>query len=264
MVAKQLVRQRSKVNHIRFLMVIIGFVLVTIPLLLLILNAKLLRLKFADKIPQYFHKIILKILGVHVEISGDLKKDSPLIIVSNHISWLDIPVIGSQFPCYFIAKSEISCWPVLGYLAKLQNTIFVNRKAKGAEISAQVQEISDTLKAHKPIILFPEGTTSDGNRILPFKSALLAAAKGDETYQPYVQTLNINYNKIAGMPTRRDQKPFIAWYGDMDILSHLKSIFRVTPITARLSLGQVMTYDNFVSRQTMAKHLETEIRINNS
>lgn len=234
--------------------------LVTIPMLLFAILARILKLKLADKIPKLFHTVLLKILGIRVTIQGVLKHNVPLIVVANHISWLDILVIGASFPCYFIAKSDIAGWPILGFLAKLQNTIFVNRKARGAAIGAQVIEITNALKQNKTIVLFPEGTTSDGNRILKFKSALLEAARAGDNYQPFIQPLCLHYQKTVGMPLNRNKRPFVAWYGDADLIPHLKSMLYYTPIDVNIQIGDAFLYDDFNSRQEMAEYLENFMR----
>jgi 1-acyl-sn-glycerol-3-phosphate acyltransferase len=248
------------VNCLRFIFLIIGIVLVTIPILLSGFIARILRLKSADKIPQIYHKILLRIVGVRVTVQGALKLNVPLVVVSNHISWLDIMVISASFPCYFIAKSEIADWPIFGFLAKMQNTIFVNRKARGSQIGEQVNDIASVLKQKKTIILFPEGTTSDGNCILKFKSALLAAAKATDNYQPFVQPLCLHYQKMSGMPMTRTHRPFVAWYGDMNLLPHIKAMLRFTPIDVNIHIGEASRYDDFNSRQEMAEHLEGFMR----
>ena len=234
--------------------------LVTIPMLLCAFIARLFGLKSADKIPQIYHKILLRIVGVRVTVVGALKQNVPLVIVSNHISWLDILVISASFPCYFIAKSEIAGWPIFGFLAKMQNTIFVNRKARGSQIGEQVSDIANALKNNKTIVLFPEGTTSDGNRILKFKSALLAAAKATDNYQPFVQPLCLHYHKTIGMPMTRRHRPFVAWYGDMNLVPHIKTLLQFTPIDVDIQIGESFLYDNFNSRQEMAEHLEGFMR----
>ena len=169
-------------------------------------------------------------------------------------------VIGASFPCYFVAKSEIAKWPIFGFLARLQNTIFVNRKAKGSEINKQVNEIADALKANKTIVLFPEGTTSDGNKILKFKSALFAAAQIDNNQYADIQPLCLNYKYSLGMPVHRQQRPFLAWYGDMELLPHVKSMIKYTPITVFIHIGEPISYKNFNSRQAIAEYLENFMR----
>ncbi len=250
----------NKVDSLRFIVLMIGIVLVTIPILLMMVIARIFKFKSADKIPKLFHSILLKILGIRVSVHGALKQNVPLIVVSNHISWLDILVIGSSFPCYFIAKSDIAQWPIFGFLAKMQNTIFVNRKARGAAIGEQINDIINALKQNKTIVLFPEGTTSDGNKVLKFKSALLAAAKSQDTYQPFVQPLCLHYQKSVGMPFNRKKRPFVAWYGDATLIPHLKSMLHYTPIDVDIQIGEAFLYDTFNSRQDMAEYLENFMR----
>ncbi len=248
-------------GYIRGFSIISGIVLVTIPLMLFAIMARLLKFKSAYKIPKLFHTILLKILGIRVTIYGQLKENVPLIVVSNHISWLDILVIGSSFPCYFIAKSDIARWPIFGFLAKLQNTIFVNRQARGTAIGEQVNDIVNALKANKTIVLFPEGTTSDGNKVLKFKSALLAAAKPDNDFKPLVQPLSLHYQKTIGMPFTRRNRPFVAWYGDAELVPHVKTMLRYTPIDVEIKIGDSVSYDDFNSRQDMAEYLENYMRL---
>lgn len=248
-------------GFLRFFIVALGFVVITIPMMLVMIITKTLKLKIYDKIPRLFHSLLLTLLGVRVTVSGSLKHNTPLIVISNHVSWLDILVIGSSFECHFIGKSEIANWAIFGYLAKLQNTIFVNRAAKGTKVGEQVNQINDTLKQNKTIILFPEGTTSDGNRILKFKSALFAAAKPSESCQPYVQQICLQYRKINGMPLTRSHRPFVAWYGDADLVPHLKTMLSFTPLDVHIQIGEAVLYNDFTSRQEMAEFLENSLRM---
>lgn len=246
---------------LRFFITILGFVIITIPMVVLMIVARIFRLKSAPKIPKLYHGLLLKLLGIRVTVSGNLKPNVPLIVISNHVSWLDILVIGSSFPCYFVAKSEIAGWPIFGFLAKMQNTIFINRAAKGTKVGKQVDQLSEILKQNKTVVLFPEGTTSDGNRVLKFKSALFGAAKPTDDYVPYVQQICLHYHKTTGMPMTRRHRPFVAWYGDADLIPHLKKMLSFTPVDVHIDIGQDYLYSDFISRQAMAEFLENTVRV---
>ena len=212
--------------------------------------------------PVMFHRYLLLVLGVRVERLGRSDPRRPMLIVSNHLSWLDIVVISSLAPVSFIAKSEVGEWPAFGTLARLQRSIFVERARRGktAEVNASIAERMGDGDA---MVLFAEGTTSDGTRVLPFRSALIGAAQaatsgGAET--AWLQPLDIAYPKIAGMPATRADLPFIAWYGDMDLLPHLADLFCMPPIQVRASFGTVCAVTRGTDRKALTRTIEAEVR----
>jgi 1-acyl-sn-glycerol-3-phosphate acyltransferase len=210
--------------------------------------------------PVLFHRYLLMALRVRVERMGEADARRPLLIVSNHLSWLDIVVISSLAPVSFIAKSEVGAWPGFGTLARLQRSIFVERARRGktAEVNAT---IADRLSAGDAMVLFAEGTTSDGNRVLPFRSALIGAAQAlGQGGTSHVQPLNIAYPAIAGLPATRVDQPHIAWYGDMDLVPHLSDLLALPPITVRASFGEARVFTNGGDRKAMTLALETDVR----
>lgn len=176
-----------------------------------------LKLDLAKKWPMFLHKVYCKILGIKVEVRGTLTTLKPAFFVSNHASYLDIIIVGSLVEGCFIAKKEIESWPVFGYMTKLQRSIFVDRKRSQAGI--QKNEILERLQKGDSLILFPEGTSSDGNRVLPFKSSLFSFAQ-TLPHLP-IQPISITYATLNGIPIGRMWRPFFAWYGDMTLLPHL-------------------------------------------
>ena len=128
-----------------------------------------------------------------------------MLLISNHISWLDIIVISTLAPLHFIAKREVADWPFFGWLAKLQRSLFVDRERRTA-VKDVAHEIAERLKAGERMVLFAEGTSSDGNQILPFKSALIGAAAlaaEEEGEGADVQTLTLAYTRFHGLPMGR-------------------------------------------------------------
>ena len=137
-------------------------------------------------LPVLFHKLLLWQLSVKVEIAGEIyqSKKSNLFI-SNHLSYLDIPILGSKFQMRFVAKSEVESWPIFGFLAKKGRSIFIRRNK--TDSFNQKNKILDVLSSGEKVFIFPEGTTSDGNRVLEFKSSAFSSVENQNfTIQPIV------------------------------------------------------------------------------
>lgn len=212
--------------------------------------------------PVYFHRYLLFVLGVRVTRKGDFSKDRPLLITANHLSWLDIVVISSLAPVSFIAKSEVGEWPVFGTLARLQRSVFVERqrRAKTGEVN---EAIASRLSKGDALVLFAEGTTSDGKRILPFRSALLGAAQAlasEDGATSTVQALDIAYPRLGGLPTPRNAHPYIAWHGDMELLPHLADFFALPPVDCDVTLLAPVNVDAATNRKALTRELEESVR----
>ena len=168
---------------------------------------------------QGYHSLVCRIFGILLDVRGRIARDKPLLIVANHTSYLDIEILGALVRGSFVAKAEVALWPLFGWLAKLQRTVFVDRRPSQA--GKQKDAITRHLEGHGRLILFPEGTTSDGNRVLPFKRALFAVAQQEIEGKPLtVQPVSVAYAGFSNLPMDRDMRPTFAWYGDMDLLPH--------------------------------------------
>jgi 1-acyl-sn-glycerol-3-phosphate acyltransferase len=231
-------------------------------LLVLPFQYVLMRLNFGAKIiPFRFHRWLLRVFGIRVKVSGAIEPGGGVLIAANHSSWIDILTVSSIGPISFIAKSEVNTWPGFGLLARLQQTIYVarDRRSKTAE---QRDEIKERLAGGDTIVLFPEGTSSDGNRVLTFKSALMSAAegtipdgKGGE--RPIrVQPVSIAYTRLYGLPMNRAYRPFYAWYGDMDLVPHLWDMARLGPFNCEITIHPSMTVADVGSRKALAAKCE--------
>jgi len=239
--------------------------LAVLPAFVLGLGAQALALRLAPglarHLPVYFHRYLLFVFGITVERIGTMQRDAPVLIVSNHLSWLDILVISAQGPVSFIAKSEVAEWPFFGTLARLQRSIFVER-ARREKTGDVTKAIAARLQAGDAMVLFAEGTTSDGTRILPLRSALIGAAQGmagqDDTGR--LQSLTITYPAIGGLPSGRAMQPFIAWYGDMALLPHLCDLLTLPGLTARISFGPAHPMPDARARKAITRQLEQEMR----
>src|SRR5690606_9595580 len=126
-----------------------------------------------------------------------------------------------------IAKAEIARWPLFGTFARMQRSIFVDRSKRHG--TGQVnRSIANMLSGGDPVVLFGEGTSSDGNRVLPFRSALLGGLRDamEENGRGFVQPVSIAYRKFHGIPMGRQYREIAAWYGDMDLVPHLLRVIR--------------------------------------
>jgi len=182
---------------------------------------RLIKVKVYKDIPRYFHLLFLKILNIKIQLIGEIYTAKPGLLVSNHASWIDISILSSLTNISFIAKSEVSSWPIFGFLAKMQDTLFIERKSIKA--SKQKNEIKDILSKGKRLVLFPEGTSSDGNRVLNFKSSLFSVAECDSNIEDVyaIQAITICYKGLNGLPMSRSERPYLSWWGDMGLISHL-------------------------------------------
>jgi 1-acyl-sn-glycerol-3-phosphate acyltransferase len=212
-------------------------------------------------LPVWFHRALLRIFNVRVIERGTPPGRAATIVVSNHVSWLDIPVIGSLHPLSFIAKSEIEGWPVVGFMATLQRSVFIDRQRRKA--TAEVNDaLAHRLVKGEVIVLFAEGTTGDGNRLLPFRSSLVGAAQTalmhDSVERVLLQPLAITYTHRHGLPVTRRDRPFIAWYGDMDLASHLKMFIRGIPLDVVVTWGEPMPFNG--NRKQATAFAEAEVR----
>jgi 1-acyl-sn-glycerol-3-phosphate acyltransferase len=217
--------------------------------------------RLAEAVPQFFHRACWRILGIRVEQRGQVSSARPTLFVSNHSSYLDVTVLGALIPGCFVAKSEVAGWPLFGLLAKLQRTVFVDRRRNSAH--EQRDGIASRLAAGDNLILFPEGTSNDGNRTLPFRSALLSVAEpgravpGGATLT--VQPVSIAYTRLNGMPLGHGLRPLVAWYGDMVLADHLWQFLRLGNLTVEVQFHDPVTIDRFGSRKALTDHCYSKV-----
>ena len=257
-------------NELTFMQKVRGYVRLTAFVLLTLFAIPfqwvLVKLKLPGRkaIPFRFHRVVCWILGLRVKVTGAIEPGGGVLIASNHISWLDIVTISSVGPISLIAKKQVDTWPFFGLLARLQETVYVERERR-AKTAEQRDVIKERLGAGDNIVLFPEGTSSDGNRVLPFKSALLSAAEGkikdgkggEKAIR--VQPMSVAYTKIQGLPMNREYRPFVAWYGDMDLVPHLWELFRIGPIDCEITLYPSMTVEEVGGRKALTQKCEAII-----
>ena len=180
-----------------------------------------------DRLKIHWLKVFSSIMKLSVIREGELPKDGALLI-SNHISWLDIIVIGQYLPVYFVAKSDISSWPIIGYLSRQGGTIFIRRGNKKS-IKATTEKMIWVLKQNSNIVAFPEGTTTSGNEVLSFHASLFQPALLTKSV---IQPVVIQYEGAA-----KHQAPFI---GEDDFVRHLIKMLCLDKVEVRLSFLPVI------------------------
>lgn len=199
-----------------------------------------------------------RILGVRLRLIGQRSAHRPTLFVANHCSWLDIVTLGAALPGCFVAKAEIAKWPGISIVAKLGRTIFVSRSRD--TVAREQKVLEKRLEQGDNIILFPEGTTSDGNRVLPFASAFFTIAFGPA--RPWVQPVTIIYDELDDQPIRRENRPLVAWYGDMDLAPHLTRLLRYRNVRATILFGEPLAPGCYSNRKVMCAALERVIASN--
>ena len=208
----------------------------------------------ARAFPPHYHRVVLRVLGIRVTATGRPPAQGPVLIAANHMSYLDPDLLASLMPATFVAKADVAKWPFFGMLAKLQRSVFIERSRKQAA-GGQRDVLAERLRQGEILVLFPEGTSSDGNRVLPFKSALFGAAETAIDGAPVpVQPVSIAYVRLNGMPLGRTLRPYVAWYGDMSLLDHLWIFAGLGRIDAVVEYHEPVTIDAFGSRKALAAH----------
>jgi 1-acyl-sn-glycerol-3-phosphate acyltransferase len=247
----------------------IAFVLaVIVPVTLVLLPVQWLAVRrgwgLAGSLPLAWQRFVCRVLRLHVKVEGAPSGDKPMLIVANHMSWLDIIVIGSLLPVSFVAKAEVASWPLFGTLARLQRTIFIDRERRSSTGHAS-RTIGARMADGDAIVLFAEGTTNDGNRLQPFRSALIGSARdalaaAEHTRHVVVQPLTVSYPRRHGLPVGRAGRPFIAWQGDIELVPHLLGILSGGPIDAVCIWGEPVAFDAASDRKRVTRVVEEEVR----
>ena len=215
---------------------------------------------YAYIIPYFYHKICLRIFGIKIKTFGKVSINFPILIISNHASYLDIIILGSLYKTSFIAKKEISKWPLLGILAKLQNTIFIDRRV--SSLKNQENQIIKHLNEKKNLVIFPEGTSSDGNRVLPFKSSLFNIFEKNLNSKILVQTITIVYKKINGIPMNRIERKNITWHSNMDLIPNIFNVLKKLSIEVEIIFNDEFLPSKEYDRKKIALHCWEKINYN--
>jgi 1-acyl-sn-glycerol-3-phosphate acyltransferase len=248
--------------------IFILFVFLVTALAIVPWQSSAIRLKLGRRktLPNRYSRFLCKLFGLNIIVIGKPMQDRGVLMVANHTSYLDIIVLGGMAHVSFVAKSEVSTWPFFGLMARLYETVFVERSRR-SQAGVARDQLRERLQVGDALVLFPEGTSNDGNRVLPFKSALMGAveaeigtdAKGQVQHVP-VQPVSISYVGFHGMPMGRENRPLFAWYGDMELVPHLWEAVTAGPIDVVIEFHPPMSIDDMGGRKPLAARAEAIIR----
>jgi 1-acyl-sn-glycerol-3-phosphate acyltransferase len=237
--------------------------LFVIPWQMIALRFKLERRK---TFPQRYSAFLCRLFGLNIKTVGKPVQDQGVLMVANHTSYLDIIVLGSSARVSFVAKSEVNGWFFFGLMARLYETVFVERQRR-SQAGVARDQLRERLREGDALVLFPEGTSNDGNRVLPFKSALMGAveselgkdAAGHTRYVP-VQPVSVAYVGYYSLPMGRENRPLFAWYGDMELIPHLWEAVTAGPVDVIVEFHPPMTVDAMGGRKPLSARAEAVIR----
>jgi lyso-ornithine lipid O-acyltransferase len=210
-----------------------------------------------------FHRALCAALGVRIRIHGQIAAARPQLVVSNHISWLDIPILGAMRPTEFLAKKEVGAKSFARAILSLQGVAFVDRSRRRC-IPAVNAEIARRMRDGAAVILFAEATTGDANRLRPFRSSHFEAVRqtldADAGAQAVVQPIFIAYSRLAGLPLGRAERPQVAWYGDMEFFSHFLRLLEFGRIDCDVYCGAPIPFFHDSDRKEVARRTEGAVR----
>ena len=239
----------SNLLAVRRLIVYVLVTLIAVPIQICLIAV---RSPWSTQFPMVYHRVCARVLGLKLIVHGTMSRQRPMLFVANHSSYLDIMVLGGLINGSFIAKAEVRDWPFFGVLARLQRTVFVDRRPSA--VTEHRSAIVDRLQAGDNLILFPEGTSSDGNRTLPFKSALFSVAEvrvGDQALP--VQPVSVTCTALDGIPLGRWMRPVYAWYGDMALVPHIWDVAKAGQLTVSVVFHAVESMERAGSRKALAR-----------
>lgn len=209
-----------------------------------------------QKIQLSGYALLVKSLGIRLKITGTAKKHSPCLYISNHSSYTDILILGSLVPASFVSKHEVKSWPLVGYFARLQGTLFIHRSK--SHIHSHQREIWNCLAEDRNLILFPEGTTNHGSRVFPFKSSLLSNLDQKMPHQElFLQPVSICYSHSKGIPFGRKDRWEASWTGEESLLPHFLSLLSKTPLRVHVHFSPAFSITEAPDRKHASQKLET-------
>jgi 1-acyl-sn-glycerol-3-phosphate acyltransferase len=209
---------------------------------------------------RIYWMVFTRLMGIQVRVIGTLASGMggrPVLLVSNHSSWVDVPVIGGVVDGCFVAKGDIARWPIVSTIARLGRTVFVSRQR--GSTGRERDEMRQVLARGDNLILFPEGTSSDGSRVLPFRTSFFSIAENRPGVAagglPLIQPVSVVYDRLDGLPAGRASRPVFAWYGDMDIASHFWRLTQHIGLRATVLLHTPLDPAQFPDRKALSQEV---------
>jgi 1-acyl-sn-glycerol-3-phosphate acyltransferase len=232
------------------IVLMLGWIFLCMPIQIIVCAFKLPQRR---TFPVIFHTVLLShILGMRVRIKGAVSPHHPTLFISNHISYLDILAIASTMPISFVSKAEVATWPLFGLLSTLQDTVFIKRMPRLTHQQSNV--IADFLNTGKNLVIFPEGTSTDGTHLLPFKSSLLQSVFSVPHEGIHIQPIAISCAHMGGKAS------LYPWYGDMTLASHIWKIFQESGYEITLHFLPALPASQFDDRKALADYAYRQIK----
>lgn len=237
-----------------------GFVALTLPLMPVQAVALAMNSTVALRLPRMYHRWCCRLFGIEIQQHGVVSAARPTLFVANHISYMDVMALSAAVETSFVAKREVASWPFFNWLARLQRTVFVERRRTA--VHGERDDLARHLAAGRNLVLFAEGTSGDSLHVKPFKSALLSVAERSVNDQALtIQPVTIAYTRLDAMPLGRQWRPFVAWYGDMEMLGHMWRMLGLGRVTVVLSFHEPVRLAEFASRKALAQHCERQVSL---
>ncbi len=246
-------------GRLRAVGLVAAFAIMTLPAVVIQSGLALTAGAAARTFPHIYFRTLAKVLGIRVRVEGSPLSGRPSVWISNHVSWLDIIILGAVRPVTFVAKRDVSKWPVFGVMARVGRTVFIDRDRRHQTGSAKAR-MEQRLQDGETLVLFAEGTSSNGNRVLPFKSALFGAAELSADGAPVkVQPVCLALTHCHGIPLGWAGRSHFAWYGDMALLPHLWNAAKKGPIDVSLRFHEPVGVAEAGGRKALARHCQETI-----
>jgi 1-acyl-sn-glycerol-3-phosphate acyltransferase len=215
-------------------------------------------------IQNFFCQVICAVIGLRVSVHGNLAGTSPRFVVANHISWTDVIALASVYPLVFLAKKEVAHWPVLGFLARLQGTVFVDRTNRRA-IPEVNSALAERLRQGRDVVVFAEGTSSKGEDVLRFNASHFAMLNDltKDVARPCAVTVAptaVAYTKHDEKQPRISDSYDVGWYGEMTFLPHLWSLMKRGGARCHIFCGEGVDPSAIEDRKALASATETSVR----
>lgn len=191
---------------------------------------------------RWWHRRLYRALGVDLRVAGRFEPDC--LLVGNHISWLDIPLVGAQGEIGFLAKADVRGWPLIGWMAEIAGTLFIERG--GNQTSAVARRIAEDVARGRSLMIFPEGTTTDGTCVRRFHPRLFGIAQGSG---PRIQPVAISYHRGED-PAADDQAPYV---GDDSLIANLWRLMLHPDLVARVRFLPPIHADDGAQRRALAE-----------
>lgn len=213
------------------------------------------RWNIVAKLTRILNILLTRILTIKIRVEGDQSglKRSGAFVVSNHVSYVDGFVLGSLSPVVYVSKKEVRGWPVIGQWTALCGTIYVDRQRKD-KIPLLIKEIAGKLRGKVNILIFPEGTSTDGERLLPFQSVPFAAALRTKAT---VVPVTLGYKTINGRPVSSANRDQVYWYGDMEFFDHFWNLLTLSSIEVSVKIHRpietALLKNNSLSRKQISQ-----------